>query len=183
MTQISRMSALTSLAFLLTVVATAQTSNKAEQVPGYYNPKTHTFQVKVQPEVDPDAAAPKTYTGTLKYEISVKLVTPVATGEELVCSANALVDDVSGTGYYEETASTTAKVSGSTATCTVSIPYAWALADGTTDTVGIGYSLEIVPTTTGAATQFNGRESIGELAPIKVPTTGATTAIPISATI
>ncbi len=76
-------------ALLLTGVATAQTSNKAEQVPGYYNPKTHTFQVKVQPEVDPDAAAPKTYTGTLKYEISVKLVTPVATGEELVCSANA----------------------------------------------------------------------------------------------
>ena len=183
MTHISRISAITGIAFMLTGAAMAQQSTKPDQVPGFYNPKTHTFQVKIQPQVDPEAAAPKVYTGTLSYDVTVKLVTPVASGQELVCSATALVEDVGGTGYYEETASTTAKVSGSTATCTVLIPYSWSLADGATDTVGISYSLEILPTTSSAALAFTSRDHTSELAPIKVPATGTTTAIPISATI
>lgn len=181
--QTSRVAALAGVAFLLTGAALAQKSTGADQIPGFYNPKTHTFQVKVQPEVDPEASAPKIYTGTFSFDITVKLVTPVASGHELACTAGASVDDLSGTGFYIESASAVAKVTGSSATCTVSIPYSWSLSDGATDSVSLSYDLEIVPTTTNAALAFTSRTHSSELAPIKVPATGVTTAVPISATL
>ena len=181
--QISRISVLAGLTILSTGAVLAQKTTTTDQVPGFYNPKTHTFQMKVQPEVDPDVAAPKIYSGTLKYEITVKLVTPVASGQELACSGTALIEDVGGATYYEESVSGIAKVSGSSATCTLSLPYSWSLSAATSDTISLGYDLEIVATTTNAALEFTGRTHTSGLAPLKVPAVGATTAIPISATI
>ena len=183
--QISRVAALTGAVMLLTSAALAQKStSKLDQIPGFYNPKTHTFQARVVPEADPDATAPKTYTGTLKFDITVKLVTPVASGQELVCTTTALVEDENGSGgFYEESASGIGKVSGSTGTCTIDIPYSWNLSAATSDSVDISYNLEIIPTSSNAIVDYTTRTHTSELLPIKVPATGATTAIPVSATI
>ena len=182
--QNNRFVALSGLVFALAGSAVAQQS-KEVTIPGFYNPKTHTFQAKVLPAVDPETAnaAAKVYTGTLEYEITAKLVTPVTSGHELACTVSALVEDLSGTGFYQEGASGVAKVSGSTATCTINIPYSWSLVDGTTDTVTLGYDLEIVPTSTTNLATYTSRTHSSELAPIKIPTSGAATPIIISATL
>jgi len=65
---------------------------------------------------------------------------------------SAQVDDENKTTYtadnviYDE-ASAVATVNGSTATCTVKLPYYWYLSNASTDTVSLTYTLEILGTT------------------------------------
>jgi hypothetical protein len=178
-----RIFVLAGLAFALAGSALAQQAPTTKGIPGYLNPKTHTFSARVRPAAAPDATTTKTYTGTLKFEYTIKLDTPVASGQALYCEASADVEDTTGDEYYEEEATVTAKVSGSTATCTVNIPYSWALADESADTIGLSYDLVILPTSTTTLEYYAVREHTSGLPAIKVPTSGATTDITIAATI
>jgi hypothetical protein len=179
-----RIALLSSLGLSLAGAAFGQQAKTTEGIPGFLNPKTHTFHARVAPQVVPDASSAKTYTGTLKYAFTVKLDTSVSSTEALVCVANADVYDGTGTDYYEETSAGTATVSGSTGTCTVSIPYSWSLVDGSTDTVSLSYELVIVPTSSSSVlAEFSRRDHSSELPAIAVPVSGATTNIPISATL
>ena len=184
-----RILALTGAVLSLSSAVFAQQTKADQPEVGVYNPKTHTFTTRPHRLVVPDAVSPKIYTGTFKFDMTVKLVTPVASGQELICSATAGVDDYdssNGTFYniYDEDAATVAKVSGSTATCTVSIPYSWSLEYATTDAISYGYTLEIVPSSTSSSLiDFGYRTHTSEVPSGKVPAAGATTTIPISATL
>ena len=171
------------MGFSLAGVAIAQHLDQSEKIPGYFNPKTHTFTARTLSKNVSDAAT-STYAGTLKYVYTVKLDTAVPSGDELVCEAGANVED-SGTGnFYEEIAEGKATVSGSTASCTVNIPYSWALSTASSDMVDVSYELSTVPVSpTSNGAEVLAREHESSLSPIKIPTTGATTTITISATI
>ncbi len=187
--QFIRVLAFTAVALSLSGAAIAQLSKPDQPPAGVYHPKTHTFAARPHRLVVAEAVSPVTYTGTFKFVFTVKLVTPVASGEELVCYAGAGVDDYDTStdvyyNYYDEDAAAVAKVTGSTATCTVSIPYSWLLEYASTDTVGYSYELEIVPTSTSSSLIDYGYRLHESLLPSsKVPATGATTTIAVSATL
>ncbi len=169
----------------ITMAAFAQQSPAKPGVPGYYNPKTHTFTARVTRETSPEpAATSKTYTGTIKFTIDTTLKTPVAAGQELLCSASADVEDAASGAFYEENASEPAVVSGSTATCIVNLPYSWLLEDGAADPVQVSYELIILPSSSSSATQYSSRDHSATLPSLAaVPGIGATTTISIGATI
>ena len=147
MNQIVRTAMLVSLAFSLAATAIAQQENRDTKFPGYYNPKTRTFSTKVAPSLVSDVAT-KTYTGTFKFNITVKLDTAVPSGSELLRSASAETVDAGTTNVILESEKAKATVSGTTGTCNISIPYSWALASESSDTVSLSYELLIVPTST-----------------------------------
>jgi hypothetical protein len=187
--QLIRVLAFTAVALSLSGAVTAQQAKPDQPEVGVYHPKTHTYAARPHRLVVAEAVTPATYTGTFKFVFTVKLVTPVASGEELICTADAGVDDYNTStdvyyNYYDEDAAAVAKVTGSTATCTVDIPYSWSLEYASTDTVGYSYELEIAPSTTSSSLiDFGYRLHESLLPSTKVPATGATTTIAVSATL
>ncbi len=161
---------------------------RSVEIPGYLNPKTGAFRPQVA-RPTPDAA-PKvtTYTGTFEFNFTIDLVTAVPSGQEVECDANAELVDLPTTGGFEnvitEEASVKATVKGSTATCTVKIPYSWPLESGPDDSVSFNYGISIIPTSvTSESGLVQTRRSSQELAPTAVPKSGTTTTKTIDATI
>ena len=166
----------------------AQQSTSAE-IPGYLNPKTGTFRLKATATPTPDTA-PKltTYAGTLEFNFTINLDTSVPSGDVVHCEATAELADVPTTGSNEnvitEEATTNATVKGSAAACTVKIPYSWALASGSEDSVSLTYAIAIVPPSVVNETDAQAvRRSTQYLAPISVLKSGTTTTETIDATI
>lgn len=136
------------------------------------------------------AAAAAPVTGTFVAKFTIKLVTPVPSGSQVLCELNAnLFEENTTTGTVsneiEEDAAAKATVSGSTASCTVSIPYSWTLATPSSDTVNLGYYLYIVNPTganesalTRSSTQF-----LPGAGSIKVPASGTTTTYTVNSTL
>ena len=95
---------------------------------GYRDASTGTFHPARL--VAPDAtAAPST--GTIATTLTIKLASVFPAGFKIVCSSEIIaqsINDVSDTfTSFEESASSVATISGTTATCTVRTPYAWTL--------------------------------------------------------
>lgn len=136
------------------------------------------------------AAAAAPVTGTFVAKFTIKLVTAVPSGSEVLCELNAnLFEENTTTGTIsneiEEAAAAKATVSGSTASCNVSIPYSWNLATPASDTVSLGYYLYIVNPTgvnesaiTRSSTQY-----LPGAGSIKVPASGTTTTYTVSSTL
>ena len=135
------------------------------------------------------AATSAPVTGTFVSKFTVKLVTPVPSGGELACSLNATTDEINTTtgtvsNEIEEIASVKATVNGSTATCTVTLPYSWYLSSPSTDTVELSYNLQILSSTTSTAgTVRYSSQFVPGAGSIKVPASGSTTTYTISATL
>ena len=145
----------------------------------------------VSDEVSAAAAAAATpVAGTLVAKFTIKLVTAIPSGSEVLCGLTATVTDENPSTYViansiYESASTKATVSGTTATCTVTIPYSWYLTDSSTDTADLSYTLSIVsPTATNDSGQnrYSGQYVPGAGA-IAIPANGATTTYTVSATL
>jgi hypothetical protein len=85
-------------------------------------------------------------------------------------------------GFYIEEASVLASRSGSTATCTVNIPYSWGLLNGSTDLVALNYTVDAF-TYTAASNGQPTRYSIRALPNMHVPANGTTTTINAAVTI
>ena len=145
----------------------------------------------VSDEVSAAAAAAATpVAGTLVAKFTIKLVTAVPSGSEVLCGLTATVTDENTTTYaianeIYENASTKATVSGTTATCTVIIPYSWYLTNGSTDTADLSYTLSIVsPTATNDSGQNRySNQYVPGAGAISIPANGATTTYTISATL
>jgi len=175
--------AVSGLGMFLSGSPLAQPSNAVPGIPGYYNPTTHTFQTRVTPRALPDASTLKDYTGTLKFEYTIKVDTPVPSGEEMLCEASTLLEDDASDGLeYQESASSVAKVSGSSASCTVQIPYAWPLEE-TSGTVSISYSVVIAPSSATSQINEYATRAHSSATYIALPSVGATTVVPLSVTL
>ena len=132
---------------LLTAAASSaayaqETATPPKKIFGYLDPKTGTFKA-ANTQVRPDASTTPATTGTVSLTISIKLATVFPAKSTIACgmevSALSLTENTStgavSDGEWLETASSPATISGSTATCTVKIPYAWVLpAAGTSGT-------------------------------------------------
>jgi hypothetical protein len=128
-----------------------QPGAEPKKVFGYMDPKTGTF-VAATPMAHPDASTTPATTGTITLTITMKLVTAFPAKSTIGCALNlqALSLTVNPTTFasaeaiWEESAASSATISGSTATCKVSIPYAWVLpaasaSTGTTNTLSAGF--------------------------------------------
>ena len=152
---------------------TAGTTNRAPMV--------------VEDNLDLALASLTTFGGTFAFKFTITVKSTNLGSDAIICSAFADVDDINNTtgassGFYIEEAAVLATRSGSTATCTVNIPYSWGLANGGTDAVSLGYTIDAATQTAGSF-GVPSRVNSHDLASIKVPTNGTTTTINVAATI
>ncbi len=171
--------------------STAQVPH-AGKVFGYMDASSGEFSPLKQ--VTPDAATPAV-TGTYEVTATITLKTPVPKGYGVYCfteiASTAGIDSETGGLIFSETALSTAKVTGSTASCTVNTPYAWPipksdLTDGT-NVLGI-YEVAILPDTVQDrgldSLTFDTRASIGFFERhAAIPATGTTTKVALAITL
>jgi hypothetical protein len=146
---------------------------------GHLDPRTGAFTPLVQrPLEDEEALEPLTpTTGTLVFNFTISIKSKNLGGDTILCFADASVFETSSLFDAIESASVKATVSGSTAKCTVTIPYSWPLKSASSDTISMSYSVE------ASGTSLATRTSSQSLPSIKVPPNGTTTTETIASTI
>ncbi len=105
------------------------------------------------------------FTGTLTLKVTVSIVSNISTSSAIQCSFSAFAFGTSDTA--EESDTVTATRSGSTAVCTLPIPYEWHLYNASQDTVSLSY------TVTALDSNANGRSTTNGIGSIGVPANGA----------
>jgi hypothetical protein len=139
-------------------------------------------------EDNPDVgqAALTTFGGTFLFKITITIKSTNLSTDTIGCSAGLSVIDQNPTtfvvtGTWEEGASVAAVKSGSTATCTVTIPYSWSLANGSSDMVNLDYVIEVPASASNPP--LPNRVNSHSLASMHVPANGTTTTVTVAATI
>ena len=147
------------------VLALAQNANPPtpRKIFGFQDSKTGTFHPmgKSADVVNP-AVATTTFTGTIEVTTTITLKTSLPSGDVIACIVDAVASSESETTLtgvtYEESAASNAKVSGSTASCTVNIPFSWVLQTASkTITQSLTANLDVVmysPTATTISEVF-----------------------------
>ncbi len=176
------------IACVLGLVASSFAQNagtkKSPGILGYLDPKTGVFRTLPTPVTDSaEPAATTVFGGTFVVTFTITVKSAIATSAKISCSVTASLIDAETTNpsIIEEEAAVVATRSGSTATCTVTIPYSWNLATGSTDKVTLAYSL-VAPVEATATTAFPQRLSTQDIATISVPANGKTTDETVTAT-
>jgi hypothetical protein len=148
---------------------------------GYLDPRTGAFHPAIpqaltdSTQISAATAAPTT--GKFVFDFTITVDSALASSVGIECGAQAeTVDETSERDIVEE-AAVAATRSGSTAKCTVTIPYSWPLESASSDSVTLEYFIS-APT---AAPSLPSRTSTQTIGVIKVPATGATTTETITA--
>ena len=155
-----------------------QNAAAAHGIRGYLDPQTGMFHALPHPATS-DAEVPATTTsaGKFVFTFTITVDATIATTAKIVCTATATVEDNLTGGSPKiilESASALATRSGTTATCTVNIPYSWNLATASTDSVTLGYMIE-APAEASATTILPSRTtSVNNFSTIKIPTASTT---------
>jgi hypothetical protein len=157
---------------------------------GYFNPDTGLFEPVQAAAQDPDAPPIAATTGTLVYNFTITLKTPLPKNGILTCTGGG---EVIETKYStDEGGFGIAKlVSGDTYSCSVSLPYSWLLSTPSTDHILLSFKVQVnealeITATNGTGTTFlvsAGRASAQTLASIPVPANGASTTETVSVTL
>jgi hypothetical protein len=167
----------------LALPAWSQNANQtsANGILGYLNPRTGSFSPLAQPSSDDVLPALTTVGGKFVVNFTITISSTLPTTDVISCGIDSVLVDL-GSGFtLLESAAVAATRTGSSAKCTVTLPYSWTLASQTTDMVSLTYSI-IVPATAAGA-QFPNRTSNHGFATIKVPANGAITPFNLTATI
>jgi hypothetical protein len=152
----------------------------AQGVLGILNPKTGAFAKITKQPSDFVPEAVTTYTGTLVFNISINVKTGVPSDASIVCSANVGVYGDTASVSISETKSVKATRTGSTATCSVSIPYAWPLGTPDTDYLTRLVSVDTQGTSNSSLVH---RSHTRGLPAIDIPANGATTTTSLNVTL
>ena len=108
--------------------AVAQTSLTSVRKPPTVYQDPETGAVRPMVAVAPEAATTP-IGGTIQLVATITLKTPLPTGGSVICLSNVSAMSITLTTglatVYGEESSVLAKVSGTTATCTVNTPYSW----------------------------------------------------------
>jgi hypothetical protein len=147
---------------------------------GYLDPQTGAFRpVPSATEESPDAYALTTFTGTITVTITITLKTAGLTN--ITCSEEVSVLDAVQTSarFFGESNTVAATGTGGTRTCKLSIPYAWALATQSSDSMSTSYAV-FGSTGTGPPQRTS---SLSPLDTRKVPANGTTTALTAAVTL
>lgn len=120
-----------------------------------------------------EEAPPTTlYTGKIVVNFTLTITSAIPTGDTIACSVN--VDVVDTTGSITDSLASSAVRSGSTATCSVTIPYSWNITT-TSDSVYVTYDVSAPPQPLVSGSTFPRRYSGRPVSTITVPANGATT--------
>ena len=150
-------------------------------IPGYLDPQTGEFRPLAQREAQSDDIESTTpTTGKFVVSFTITISSSIPTSDTISCGVTATLFETSTFHTVEELASVAASRTGSTATCTVTLPYSWVLSNPSTDTVSLSYSI-IVPATTVSLPSRTSIQTIN--GSLKVPASGSTTNETVTATI
>jgi hypothetical protein len=122
------------------------------------------------------ATAANAYTvfnGTLTLKMTISIVSNISTATPVQCAFNITVFGASDS--VEENDTVTATRSGSTAVCTLVVPYTWHLYTASGDQVNLSYSA------TAKDDNDNGRFTTNSLGPIGVPANGSNQSFSVGA--
>lgn len=160
----------------------AQDASAAHGIPGYLDPKTGTFHLlPALPDAPPPATT--TVTGKIVATFTITVDSTFASTAKIGCTIIANVQDLSTlNNIVEQAGNAVARGTGSTVTCTATIPYSWTLGSATTDRVMLSYIIQ-APVAASAGAAFPNRLSEQSLGTISVPANGTTTNESIAATI
>ena len=173
--------------FTLALPAFGQLADDATSrgIPGVLDPHTGVF--KLAPslglgDADAIAAATTTFNGKFVVAFNINVQSNVPSTYKIGCQVSATVLDVGSGNTILESAMVVATRSGTTATCTVTIPYSWGLASAATDKVMLNYLITspVMATATTALPSRTSSQGIGQIA---VPANGSTTNKSVNATI
>ena len=107
---------------------------------GYLDPRTGIFHSIPLPDLqEADVPPPATFGGKFVFNFTITVSSTLASTAKILCEASASTEDAATLNFITETASVTATRSGSTATCTVTIPYSWNLTSSSSDKVSLTY--------------------------------------------
>jgi hypothetical protein len=146
---------------------------------GYLDPQTGAFRPS-PPAIANDEEALATVTpttGKFVFNFTITVDSAIPSTATIACEASAETLEAVTQHIATETATVAATRSGTTAKCTVTIPYSWVLTTPKTDTVTLTYILS-APT---SAPLLPARMSSQTVAVITVPLNGATTTESVSA--
>jgi hypothetical protein len=122
--------------------ASSNAGSGAHGIAGYLDPQTGNFKpMHAQQTSAPPPSNPPTQ-GTFIVGLTVDLVTNFPSEEVFTCAQTIEVFDVMSGLDFLETASVAGNRSGSTLTCTTTIPYSWRLTDPSGDTVSVSFSVQ-----------------------------------------
>ena len=151
---------------------------------GYLDPEGVFHTLK--PSAAADAPALTKFGGTIVVNFTITVTATISASANIECVVLvSLIDNLTGgaPNFINETAGVLATRSGSTATCSVNVPYSWALATWSTDTLTIGYAIQAPVAFTSPSASLPARSTnVGNLATIKVPANGTTTTETVTAT-
>jgi hypothetical protein len=160
-------------------------SNSAPKsgIPGTFDPKTSVFTPsRAVLASNYDVAASTIFGGKLVFNFTITVSSTLPATDKISCGAAATVVDNGGLGnFIVELATSAATRTGSTATCTTTIPYSWPLATASTDMMSLTYTLTAGGTT--VTTVLPNRTSEQGLGRLAIPANGATSTFTVAATI
>jgi hypothetical protein len=172
------------LAAFGSVAAQADTTAPAARVYGYEDTETGTFHAARRAVADATTTTPTT--GTVEVIFDIKLVIHFPKGTPLSCSIYLGVSETNTTTFvsagYGETAAASVAIDGTTATCSLRIPYSWLLPAGKGETASFTgtYTVSATPT----ATTYESRSSNGTFVSTDViPASGATSKYTVDVTL
>ena len=112
----------------------------AQQSRSPFNPNG----VKLQFNNTAATATTTTHSGTIKVTFNIQIKSAaIPTTVPIYCEADVSASDANYVSSYSETAVATASRNGSTATCTVNIPYQWLMETG--GGYSVGYYVSALP--------------------------------------
>jgi hypothetical protein len=159
-----------------------QSAPTVSGIRGYLDPRTGIFHSLAQMTPQDEEPATSTFAGKFVFNFTITISSTISTSVKIACAANATLEDVATTNFILESAEVTATRSGSTATCTVNIPYSWKLGSAPTDRVTLTYQITAPVEATGTAV-LPSRTSQQTVGVISVPANGVTTTETVTATI
>lgn len=121
-----------------------------------------------------------TYTGKYVVNFTITISSAIPTTTAIACNVSVTVIDA--TGQLSDSLAASATRSGSTATCSVTLPYSW-LITSSSDAVYVNYDVSAPPQPLVSSSPFPRRYSARPIATTTVPASGATTTYTITTTI
>lgn len=161
----------------------AQDAAATHGILGYLDPKTGAFHLLPALQ-DAEPPATTTVTGKIVANFTITVDSTIASTTKIGCNISAALLDVStANSIIEEAGSAVARGTGTTVTCTATIPYSWKLGSVSTDKISLSYSIQSPVAITSGAALYPNRLSSQSLGSIAVPANGTTTTETIAATI
>lgn len=153
-------------------------------IQGFLDPKTGMFHSLPSPQAaDAEPLTISTLTGKFVFNFTITVKSTIASTSQIGCFAGvSLSDSTNLNNVVDVAAVAVTRGTGTTVTCTVTIPYSWKLGSPTTDMVHLSYTIGSPLTLVASTSAYPQREGAQSLGTIKVPLNGATTTETITAT-